>query len=76
MTEAYAIPDHITPKTIHYTGPLRVLLDGVEMKEVTEAHRGEGWIDAMVRNDAGEIMMDGEGILIKRHHGVVTFERV
>ena len=76
MKPAPDLPEHLTlENTIEIGVHVRVFLDGVEQKDVFEAHTGEGWI-VRARHDADgrAFSEDGENIATDRVTGTVTAE--
>lgn len=73
------LPEHLTLETVGHVGRrVRIFLDGVEVREVVEAHTGEGWLIRVCRDAAGKFMLTGDpqdpDIATERLTGRVTAE--
>jgi hypothetical protein len=67
------LPEHLTEANTSRIGRFcRIYLDGTEVKDVREAHTGEGWLIRYCRDPAGKLLRDGLGLATERLTGVVT----
>lgn len=72
MTTSKYIPVHMTPLN---TPPVRIYLDGAEVRGVVEAHRVEGWLIRYVNTEDGEPIVGADGnLLTEKLYGRVTAE--
>jgi YD repeat-containing protein len=67
------LPKHLTVENTNRIGRFcRIYLDGTEVKDVTEAHTGEGWLIRYYRDPAGKLIRAGDCFATERLTGVVT----
>lgn len=53
----------------------RILLNGVEQRDVVEANLDEGWLIKYVSDAEGNYVLEGDGVLLSaKIHGVVVAE--
>lgn len=50
---------------------LRVLIDGDMLRGVVSFDADEGWVDALIWDDAGKPLHDGENFVTQRRFGAV-----
>lgn len=66
---------HLTYRNTAQIGlPVRVFVDGVEVKDCREAHTEEGWVVITVRDQSGRYVIDGDEFKAMRITGNVTVE--
>ena len=71
------MPDHLTIENTARVGrQVKIYFDGAEVKDVTEAHMAEGWVEVIAKDDTGNVLLDGDNIRRKRLTGTVTAEWV
>lgn len=69
----HILPAHLTVENTSKIGTrVAVFLDGVEQKNVIEAHTGEGWLVRCKISDDGSALVDGDKIATERVNGTVT----
>lgn len=59
---------------IHFADNLKVFLDDAEVQFVTEADDVEGFVVEFVRDEDGNVQVDGDEIATVRRTGKVRFE--
>lgn len=53
---------------------IKVMLDGVEVRDVLAYDGAAGWVERNTRDDRGDLVIDGADLVTERVHGTVTVE--